>query len=118
LLNLFTTEAYDDLIVMKKIRNDFAHKPEMLNFATGSIKDRCFNLKLVDKLVGDISADELDALHADPIKALNLDPPNRFTGASDALKDARQRYIMTAQLLSMPLGAMVNNPHSPTEFVI
>ena len=97
LLNLFTADAYADLSIMKNIRNDFAHKPEMLSFSTKSIKDRCFNFKLVDKLVGDITVEELRELSAEPSKLGALTgPPNRFTGASASLKDARQRYILTA----------------------
>jgi hypothetical protein len=119
LLNLFTPDAYSDISIMKRIRNAFAHKPEMLSFATDSIKDRCFNLKLVDNLVGDITIEELNELQANPERLLTqTGPPNRFTGASAALGDARQRYIITAQLLSFPLGAMVDNPHARTEFVI
>ena len=119
LLNLFSPEAYHDLVIMKRIRNDFAHKPDMLSFATDSIKKRCFNLKLVDKLVGDITPEELQEVLENHNKlATQKGPPNRFVGASEALRDARQRYIMTAQLLSYSLGAMLDNPHSPVEFVI
>jgi DNA-binding MltR family transcriptional regulator len=105
LLGLLSPDAFDDLKVMKGIRNDFAHKLEMASFKIASIKSRCFNLKLVDKKVGDIPLQELKEMLATPEKMLERgDGRFLFTGAKEALADARRRYILTAQLLSMPLS--------------
>jgi DNA-binding MltR family transcriptional regulator len=110
LLGLVSTKAYEDLVNMKNIRNDFAHKLDVLDFSTPSIRDRCANFRLVDEMVGDISREEIEELMKNP-PSPEAETPHlaRFIGATEALKKARQRFIMSAQILSWGLG-MASNP--------
>lgn len=131
LMGLLTEGGYADLVNMKDLRNDFAHYLDMSHFAVPSIKDRCFNFKLVDDMVAELSREEALNLHSEEGQKLarkealeylnNLRQGvarkrgimSRFTGAREALRDPRQRYIMTAQILSyhlMPPGPYVRTP--------
>lgn len=43
-LGLISRNCRRDLDIIRGIRNDFAHKPEIISFETQSIRDRCKNL--------------------------------------------------------------------------
>ncbi|TAF09286.1 MAG: hypothetical protein EAZ77_05390 [Nostocales cyanobacterium] len=43
-LGLISRNCRRDLDIVRGIRNDFAHKPEIISFETQSIRDRCKNL--------------------------------------------------------------------------
>ena len=43
-LGLISRSCRRDLDIVRGIRNDFAHKPEIISFETQSIRDRCKNL--------------------------------------------------------------------------
>jgi len=47
-LGLINKAEYDDLVLIKKIRNEFAHSIERLNFETPKIKDRCLQLQTLN----------------------------------------------------------------------
>jgi DNA-binding MltR family transcriptional regulator len=44
-LGLINKNEYEDLKIIKNIRNDFAHSFETINFETQRIKDKCIRLK-------------------------------------------------------------------------
>lgn len=44
-LGLINKTEYEDLKLIKKIRNDFAHSIKGINFETENIKDRCLQLQ-------------------------------------------------------------------------
>jgi mannitol operon repressor len=48
-LGLINELEYEDLTLIKKIRNQFAHTIKSVNFETDSIKDRCLQLKTLNK---------------------------------------------------------------------
>lgn len=48
-LGLMTKNGRHDLDLIRKIRNDFAHKLAGNTFQSEKIKDRCLSLRLVDK---------------------------------------------------------------------
>ena len=54
LLGIIGADAKHDLGIIRRIRNDFAHIVEPINFETKSIADRCNSLKLQPKLSEDI----------------------------------------------------------------
>lgn len=51
-LGLLREEEYNDLEIIRDIRNDFAHKLHGLSFETQSIKDKSFNLKIAQATIG------------------------------------------------------------------
>ncbi len=46
-MGLIEQYIFEDLGLIRKIRNDFAHSFETINFETQRIKDRCFQLKML-----------------------------------------------------------------------
>lgn len=48
LLGLIPSDARHDLHHLRKIRNHFAHNPQVIRFSDSSISDRCRELKLVN----------------------------------------------------------------------
>jgi DNA-binding MltR family transcriptional regulator len=50
-LGLTTKDGRNDLDLIRKIRNDFAHKLAGSTFNSDTIKDRCLSLRLVDKVM-------------------------------------------------------------------
>ena len=52
-LGVITTDEYHDLEIIRRIRNDFAHRIE-IGFNEQSIKDRCANLRLAAKDYGQV----------------------------------------------------------------
>jgi len=118
LLSMLSAAAYADLKNFCTIRNHFAHRLDITDFSTSAIKDRCFNFKLVDHHVGTITKEELEKIINDPgvaaledAKKVMAMPPEkrgimwRSTGADEALKNPKRRYILTAQLLSYSFGS-------------
>ncbi len=99
LLKLLSLEAHQDLSLLIKMRNDFAHYSAHDSFESQSMKDRCFNLKLVDKLVrgpaawwGGQEIDSMSSGETEAYVALNL------VDHKSAKETARGRYISTAKL--------------------
>jgi DNA-binding MltR family transcriptional regulator len=107
LMGIITPEGRKDLIKLKDIRNDFAHKLEVDSFKVQSIADRCKSLRLVETHVIEPSPQR-------PFKRLLIQERNGrpyllgYEGITEELKDARRRYIITAQLLSFFLGRAVD----------
>src|SRR5215207_10013598 len=48
LMGVISSAGRSDLIILKSIRNDFAHRLELDSFEIPTIRDRCANLRLVD----------------------------------------------------------------------
>jgi DNA-binding MltR family transcriptional regulator len=46
-IGLISRQAAEDLHIIRKIRNDFAHKPHGLSFETPTIADRVSNIRIV-----------------------------------------------------------------------
>jgi hypothetical protein len=92
---------------MRDIRNRFAHHTEIGSFDHPEISSRCFNFTLVDKYVGDGEA----GLHGHKSALFLFEKP----GAEASLKKPKERYALSAQILSIGIqGATVNpNPYKP-----
>jgi len=49
LLGLIPKNIFDDLNILKRLRNDFAHNAKPISFKTDYVKDRCNALQVVSK---------------------------------------------------------------------
>ena len=90
MLRLYSRDAYNDLVRLKDIRNDFAHNFSITDFNNQSIQDRCKNFVLVDDCV-------LQRGTAEP------GPPKRgvaiyIQDRDNVLATPRGRYIHTAMV--------------------
>jgi DNA-binding MltR family transcriptional regulator len=107
---IISTEAYEDLLIVKNIRNDFAHHLNLDTFDAHSIRDRCRNLKMIDKHVGPVPP--IPDLHE--IGFSVAEKPSPYLGFPDyqaRLANPRFRYVMTAQLINFKLGTGSNGPN-------
>jgi hypothetical protein len=108
LFHLITKLAHSDLIVMKDIRNRFAHDLDVQNFQAQSIKDKCGNLQLADIYVKN---DEALSMYRvandgvpDAITGRNFTFHIGGSGAREELADPRKRYIWTTKIFNIAFG--------------
>lgn len=101
--------------LIKDIRNKFAHSFDAVSFNEQSIRDKCANFVLVDKYIGDFDEAEA-AAYLQAMKAGKAPPFNpqrekmiRYTGATEALKKPRERYVSTVQLFGFFLGGPLSS---------
>jgi DNA-binding MltR family transcriptional regulator len=104
LLGIISAEAHRDLVMFKDIRNLFAHNLMIRDFRSQQIKDKANNLRLVDNLVADYNPDPnnpndttLSLISVFP----HVKPAMHVRHASERKKRARDRYFMTAQLITV-----------------
>jgi hypothetical protein len=101
MFRFLTLESHGDLVLMKDIRNKFAHDLEITDFETPLIRDKCMHLKLVDKYVIDS-----DAIVASTVT--HVAGESTFgvggKGALEEIKKPRERYIWSARVFAMGLG--------------
>lgn len=115
LMGILSSDAYADLKILQKIRNDFAHNLELASFDEQSIRDRCKNFKLVDRHIGPVPEINPADIGGDPLAR-----PNPYMGLPDhaeKLSDPRFRYVMTAQIISSLLGEGADNPNKAIPFI-
>jgi DNA-binding MltR family transcriptional regulator len=98
LLGLLSADGYHDMVIMKDIRNAFAHRLGIRDFKTPTIRDRCLNLRMIETHVGDTKFQAGESI-------LSLAPDDRprlrvFNYARKK-KQPRQRYLVTAQLITI-----------------
>jgi hypothetical protein len=94
LIGLYSAETHRNLVTMKNIRNAFAHRLSISDFQSQKIRAWCENLTLAEK-------------HTAEALGSSTKPPTWAIGCIDrdeALADPRQRYILTAQVLTMGLA--------------
>lgn len=94
MLGLFSDRLAADLDIVRKVRNDFAHKPLAISFSTPSIADRCKNLTVPDLNIvplGEVADGERSFIAVEP----------------DELKrnDARFRYVATCAFFTVIAAA-------------
>ena len=104
LMGVISSAGRSDLIILKSIRNDFAHRLELDSFEIPTIRDRCANLRLVDTLIREPSP-------SSPFSGSFVaeTPEGKIThlghkGITEDLAHARQRYVLAAQLFGYLLG--------------
>ncbi len=100
LIGILSEEAYKDSVILKGIRNDFAHELECDSFDIASIRDRCKNFSMVDRHVGPVPS----FIESDVTPPDRSHPYLGLPNFREKLADPRFRYTMTAQLLSFRLG--------------
>jgi hypothetical protein len=101
MLKIITVEAYKDLMIIKDIRNRFAHRTDLLDFHSQYPRDKSNSLKLIETHVGELKWEK----GASVIQFRTTDRPRIFvTGHKHRLKDPRERYLTTAQLFMVCLA--------------
>ena len=114
LFGLITEPAYRDLVILKDIRNAFAHKLSIKNFNTTSIKDKTMNLNLVETNVGNFTGAAGETL-IKPMSNAGL-PRLNVHDYDKRKKQPRTRYLITAQLFLVCLiGGTL--PDAPLPFI-
>jgi DNA-binding MltR family transcriptional regulator len=107
LMCLISEEFVKNLEIMREIRNRFAHHTEIGSFDLPEISSRCFNFTIVDKYVVDTS----NGIHGDPRAIFGYEKP----GAATALKNPKERYVLSAQIFSIGIqhGTVTPKPYTP-----
>lgn len=108
LMGIVSKAGHNDLVIMKGIRNDFAHKLEVDSFKIKSIANRCENLRLADVHIAEPKSSAVLSKGTFVQEKDGRPFILGYRGVADELKDARKRYILTAQLLSYFLGRAVD----------
>lgn len=109
-LQSFLTEtAYKDLSTLKSIRNDFAHDLELDSFEIPTIRDRCSNLRVVNKHVGPVPSPDDPSPRSD----FYLGLPNH----EEKLSNPRFRYVMTAMIIGNALGEAADQTEKNPPFI-
>jgi DNA-binding MltR family transcriptional regulator len=96
LMGLISPEGHQDMKIIKKIRNKFAHNLEVDTFETPLIKGWCFELSHFEKFV----------LKDEEMRGPN--PAGKIfgvAGMNEKLQQPKGRYLVAVQLYSMLFGA-------------
>ena len=118
LMEIVSKDAYDDLNLIREIRNDFAHDLDIRSFESKRILDFTKQFKLIHTHVGNYSGQDYEPIVGfyarNPRKNPERQAPKRlFVYNYEARKkDPRQRYIMTAQLFTVAF-ALAKLPRLP-----
>lgn len=97
LIDVITKAAHGDLMVFKKIRNDFAHQLHALDFSAAGIKKECQRLKLIETYVTDIEgADARDGLGGPSPR--HYQTTLQVYDYATHIANPRGRYVLTGQL--------------------
>lgn len=107
MMGIISEECFKNLTIMREIRNRFAHHTEIGSFNHPEISSRCFNFTLVDKYVSDSNA----GLQGHPSALFLYEKP----GAEALLQKPKERYALSAQILSIGIrnGAILPKPYTP-----
>lgn len=99
LMGLISPEAHADLVNLKDIRNLFAHKTNSRDFESQQVRDKCRNFKLIDTRVEEVQPGQM-------VEVVNLSNPIpiiRIKFANQLKRQARDRYLLTAQIFNLQL---------------
>lgn len=102
MMRRITEEAHRDLVLLKDIRNRFAHDLDVTDFTTERVKNKCMAMTLVDRYVV-----HSDAIHYQVQTHLNGQPSVFALGSNTALeelKHPKHRYLWACKVFSMALG--------------
>jgi DNA-binding MltR family transcriptional regulator len=107
LMGMISAEFFKDLNIMREIRNRFAHYTEIGSFEHEQVSSRCRNFTLVDKYV----IDPDNGVHGDPSALFGY----QRSGAAEALKIPKERYVLSAQIFSIGIqhGTVEPRPYAP-----
>jgi hypothetical protein len=114
IIGLYGDDALNDLDMIRRIRNDFAHKIEAENFSFNDIKQRCQNLRLPDihneKFQGNVisvtvpSDSSTEAALDLLTKGWLMRPP------SEDYSEPRARFLRTVQILVILFAREIHFP--------
>lgn len=96
LMGLVSAEGHHDMVLIKKVRNRFAHYLDVESFETPLIKSWCLSLKHFENFV--LTDAELQGAPKGKGKLFGT------VGMDATLKTAKGRYITAVQLYSMIFG--------------
>lgn len=112
MLGHLSERAWKDLVIIKDLRNEFAHLLDVEGFNDRSVAARCMNLSTVADHV--VDAEELVRLGEESISnAMAMKEPERGkppafaiggSGATTELKDPRWRFIWSARAFTFAFG--------------
>ena len=112
LVGLYGEAAHSDLIVIKDIRNAFAHSLEITNFQTPRIKDLANNLRLCERYSIDQQGIETEAGRNEGSLPKDWRWWCSVPNLEKNLQMPRERYIIAAQVLTY--GLMIpGGPNMP-----
>jgi hypothetical protein len=112
LIGLYGEAAHRDLIVIKDIRNAFAHSLEITNFQTPRIKDLANNLRLCERYSIDQQGIETEAGRNEGSLPKDWRWWCSVPNLEKNLQMPRERYIIAAQVLTY--GLMIpGGPNMP-----
>lgn len=112
MVGLISEEARKDLIVIKDVRNRFAHDLDVSGFDDQSIAAKCENLTLIDQHIGDWAPGVLEQVMAAQ-KAGDMDLLAKLVGRVDRIivsgsaaemRTPRGRFIWAARLFGFRFG--------------
>lgn len=106
LMGLVSPEAHQDMVLIKKVRNKFAHYLDVDNFESPVIRGWCFDLKHFENFVFKDEEMKIGA-PAIPKKIFGV------AGITEQLKTAKGRYMVAIQVYSILFGPDWPNTYLP-----
>jgi hypothetical protein len=110
LIGLYGENAHNDLMVIKKIRNKFAHSIEVKDFESKQISDWSKNFRLVERYT---STSPPLPKEPGPMQVSDLRAWVYDSGRDEKLKTPRGRFQLAVQVLCWGLIAASNKPGMP-----
>ena len=103
LTGLYGDAALKDLNIIKDIRNDFAHKPEVNSFDLQQMKARTSNFKFIDRYTTSLETPLEEVTKGTPMK----DWPMWFSDIhwEHKISSSRGRFILSVQLFIYALSS-------------
>jgi hypothetical protein len=113
LTGLYSESAWRDFVILKDIRNKFAHDAEVSSFDDDSISALCGNFKLIERYAGD---NEEAAEKREPQGHLPISEWRRWVFTHDLKGELSYpcgRFMLTVQVLTWALSAKPNPKREP-----
>ncbi len=105
-MGVYDEEAHRELITIKDIRNEFAHKISVEDFESQSVSDKVKNLRIPEKYIGKTLGDLVEQPHLKTV--LYKQPP----------ENVRERFLIATQIYIILLSHAADKsqgaaPHTP-----
>jgi DNA-binding MltR family transcriptional regulator len=94
LVGVISSDAHKDLVVLKNVRNEFAHNLSSTSFEAQKISDLCQNFKLIETMINSIG---------DETWRNNNSFMIQMQGYPDCLRSPRGRFLTAARLFNLML---------------
>lgn len=95
-LGLYKISSYNDLKIIRRLRNDFAHNLDYKGFDDQKVKNRIQNIKITDEYVGSSVHEILHQANKPNLNLIVYDTPPQ---------DTRHKFLLACQLFGMLLSA-------------